>query len=191
MTSGSRRPLRRVSLLAALLGPVLLAACASQQEAPPQPVAPPPEPVKPVAPAPAPVKPQAPAFSDVQRSQLDAELDVKSGNKLLRKLIADAAPTLRDFLATEACLIDDNGSALNAFAAAADTFPASGYKAPMLELPQHDKTRCLDVADLHGWKAYTITHMRVETTYRDSSGQTLQVLHELKRDADGKWLMTR
>jgi hypothetical protein len=188
--------MQRIHVIPAL-SLLILAACASTPEAQenkatssaPQASAPAatPAPVtKPVAAAPA-----KPVFSKLQFEKLDKALATKFASAFMNKQMAEARATVREFLSLNACLTNDDGSALQALAVTAKDFPAKGYAAPMVALPEHDKQICLTVATLGSWVAPTGTHLRFEATYEASTGKTSKIRHELRRQRDGKWAVQR
>ena len=177
---------------------LILAACASSPEAPENktPVAPP-QLAAPAAASTTPVtKPVAatpvkPVFSKPQFEKLDKLLATKFASAFMSKQVAEARTTIRAFLSQNACLIDDDGSALQVLAVTAKDFPAKGYAAPVMALPDHDKQTCLTVAALGRWVAPTATSLRFQASYESSSGKTSKVRHELRRQHDGKWAVLR
>ncbi len=135
--------------------------------------------------------PVVPTLTVAQREQLDAALDLRISHAFLRQAMAEAKPTLTEFLSRNACLANDDGSALNDLAAQGVSFPATGYATPMAALPSHDVSRCVGVSALQKISALTLRHLRLDAVYQASSGELHTQRHELQKQADGQWRMLR
>lgn len=139
----------------------------------------------------APSAPPAPSLSAAQSAQLDNALVFQTRSAVLRKIMDEARPNLREFLQHNACITDGDGSVLNSLAAPGASFPSSGYAAPMAALPAHDRSTCLSVPALRNVTALTLRSLRLEANYLSSGGESTRVRHELHKQADGKWLFVR
>lgn len=139
---------------------------------------------------------QAPGLalmSDAQHAQIDMALSVKSRDQTLVQAIAEAAPVIKNFVKTNACITGYNGSALNAYAAPGKSYSTFGYDgAPMQLMKYHNKASCASVLRFHGWSMPARNALRFEVVYSaDDSGETIKNVHELVQQPTGEWLFSR
>lgn len=131
-----------------------------------------------------------PSMSPEQLQRMDAALSPDKHQGALAASIREAAPIIRDFTRTSACINSYSTSRLAAFAA-----PRSNYQffsPPMLPMRYHDKSSCLSIVRYQGWSMPAQNALRMEVVYHaDDSGEGATRGYELTRQPDGQWLFSR
>lgn len=147
----------------------------------------------PAAAAPAGGRQEMMQMSTEQLAKLDVALAVKTKNRKLRAAIDGAAPVIRDFVKTNACITGYDGSALNAYAAPGKNYPTHNYiGAPMQTMKRHDKSSCVSVLRLQGWSMPAKNALRFQIVYHAAdSGESVKQNHELIKQPGGEWLFSR
>lgn len=134
------------------------------------------------------------APTDAQKIGFQQEIAKNVSNNKIRPLVSEAAPAIAAFIGQLACLNDHAGaSALNVHAAP-DTDLHNRYVGlrPMRLAKYHDKSSCMSVARVHGWKSPANNALQFEVLYKsDDSGETSKLSHEAVRQSDGVWLFTQ
>lgn len=158
---------------------------------------------KAIAPAPASIRntnsgPTSPGAQNVapitaeQLAKIDAALMVKNQNRDIAQAISEASPVIRDFVRTAACMPASGGSSgLNAYAAPGANLAWAGA-APMPAMRYHDKSSCVSVLRLHGWKMPAKNALHFEVVYQaEDSGESAMRQHELIKQPSNEWLFSR
>lgn len=140
-----------------------------------------------------PLTSSGPVMSQAQLEQLDAALTFKSQNRELVQAVSEAAPVIKNFLRTNACIPGYNGSALNLYAAPGKSYSSYGYiGAPMPLMRYHHKSICASVIRVHDWKMPARNALSFEVVYHaDDSGETVKGHHVLVKQPSNEWLFTR
>lgn len=134
------------------------------------------------------------AISPEQADQIKKETEKKTTDAKLRALIADAAPTIQEFIGKFSCL-----AATNDFPKLSRMFTI--YAAPgkylvpippMNQTPYHNKNTCLNVARIQAWQAPALNALKFEVVYlAEDSGESTKTNHEMVRQPDGVWLFNQ
>lgn len=132
-------------------------------------------------------------LSSAQQARLQSSLSQGTQDKNINTAIAEASPTIRGFIETNSCITAYNGSALNRYAAPGKNYTSVNYiGAPIPKMRYHDKTSCVSVLRIQGWKMPAKNALRFEVSYiSDSSDEVVKSNHEVVRQPNGEWLFTR
>jgi hypothetical protein len=153
-------------------------------------VVPPPNPGKPRGAA---MRGFAPA-TDAQQEGFQQEVSKNVASQKIRPQVSDAAPAIAALIGQLACMVDHTGaSALKAHAApGVDLHNRYVGLRPMRLARYHDKSSCMSVSRVHGWKAPANNALQFEVVYKaDDSGEISKLSHEVVRQPDGAWLFTQ
>lgn len=116
-----------------------------------------------------------------------------SGDKI-KKMVAEAAPAIAEYIEKMACNIDSEGnSAMNVYGVPGiDLGSLMGAIRPARFLKYHDKSQCMSVKRVQGWAAPANNALQFEVIYiADDSGEASTGRHEAIRQPDGVWLFAR
>jgi hypothetical protein len=150
-----------------------------------------------VVPPPNPNLPRRPAMrgfaaaSDAQQAGFQQQIPKNVPNQKLRPMVDEAAPAIAAFIGQLACVVDTTGAnALNAHAAPGiDLHNRYVGLHPMRLARYHDKSTCMSVSRVQGWKAPANNALQFEVVYKaDDSGEISKLSHEAVRQPDGVWL---
>lgn len=153
-----------------------------------------------VVPPPNPGRPRVSAMrgfaapSDAQQAAVQQEIGKNVANNKMRPLVSEATPAIAAFIGQLACLADYTGaSALNVHAAPGTELQNHyAMLRPMRAAQYHDKSTCMSVARVHGWKSPANNALQFEVVYKaDDSGEVAKLNHEAVRQPDGTWLFTQ
>lgn len=127
-----------------------------------------------------------------QLAKINAALTVKNQNRDIAQAISEATPVIRDFVRIASCLPTSGGSnGLNAYAAPGADL-AWGGAAPMPAMRYHDKSSCVTVLRVHGWKMPARNALHFEVVYQaEDSGESAIRQHELVKQPSNEWLFSR
>lgn len=158
---------------------------------------------KAIAPAPASIRstnassggPGAPHLAPITAEQLariDAALAVKHQNRDIAQAISEASPVIRDFVRTAACVpMSGRSNVLNAYAAPGANLSWVGAE-PMPAMRYHNKSSCVSVLRVHGWKMPAKNALNFEVVYHaEDSGESTVQQHELVKQPSNEWLFAR
>jgi hypothetical protein len=136
------------------------------------------------------------AITSEQEERIKKETEKKFQDARLRNVIADAAPTLKEFVAKLSCL-PYNGGDLNAQITSMFTIYAAPGRSlsllpPANQTRYHDKSSCLTVVRIQGWNAPALNALKFEVVYlANDSGESAKTNHEMVKQPDGVWLFNR
>lgn len=134
------------------------------------------------------------AASDAQQAASQQQIGKNVPNQKMRPQVNEASPAIAAFIGQLACVIDTTGAnALNAYAApGTDLHNRYVGLHPMRLTKYHDKSTCMSVSRVQGWKAPANNALQFEVVYKaDDSGEISKLSHEAVRQPDGVWLFTQ
>jgi hypothetical protein len=134
------------------------------------------------------------APSEAQQAAVQQEIGKNVPNAKLRPMVTEATPAIAAFIGQLACVLNPDGaSALNAHAAPGEDLHNRYVGMHPLRLTKyHDRSTCMSVSRVHGWKAPANNALEFEVVYKaDDSGEVSKLSHEAIRQPDGAWLFTR
>lgn len=141
--------------------------------------------------------PSMPGFASATAAQRQAYKDevpkLATGDKV-KAMVREAGPEISAYIEKVACLADYKAlSAMDVFGAPGIRLGSMmGGVRPMRTMSYHDKSQCLSVKRVHGWKAPANNALQFEVVYTaDDSGETGKLTHEAVRQPDGSWLFTQ
>lgn len=126
-----------------------------------------------------------------QQQGYTPEIGKGASGETVRLLVKDATPAIAAFIEKYACLADFDGlNGMNVYGAPGSNLPIRlNGQWPMHKTKYHDKTTCMSVARVNGWKAPARNALQFEVLYQaDDSGETATSGHEAVRQPDGNWL---
>lgn len=124
-----------------------------------------------------------------QLERLHAALAVKTDDRAIAAAIEEAKLVIRDLARTEACVTYESSSALNRYAAPDIRL---SYALPMEMMRYHNKSTCVSVLRIHGWRLLARNAFEFEIAYvADDSGESFARRHEVVKQPSGEWLFTR
>ncbi len=129
-----------------------------------------------------------------QRQAYKDEVPKLAGGEKIKAMVKEAAPEISAYIEKVACLADYKGlSAMDIFGTPGTPLGSMlGGSRPMRTMSYHDKSQCLSVKRVHGWKAPANNALEFEVIYSaDDSGEAGKMTHEAVRQPDGTWLFMR
>lgn len=105
------------------------------------------------------------------------------------KQVAQAADTIKPFIALESCITDFSGkSQLQTYLGPHGDINA--VSPPALALRYHDKGSCLDLTRFQGWTPLSLNAVQFQVVYTAAdSGESAVRTHVMQQEPDGTWLM--
>ena len=133
---------------------------------------------------------RGPEMSPEQLEGLHAALAVKMDDRHIALAIEESRPIIRDLAKTEACIASSSReSELRVYGAPGTSL---GNWHPMYSMRYHDKSKCLSVVRIHGWRMPARNALQFEILYlADDSAETRAQEHELVKQPGGEWLFSR
>jgi hypothetical protein len=130
-----------------------------------------------------------------QQARIAKEFDKKIADAKLAAMIADAAPTIKDFISRESCLQQnkmDYAKFVNLFTIYAAPEKHLYIISPLNQTPYHNKAACLSVARIQGWQALAKNALKFEVIYlAEDSDESARTSHEMVKQPDGTWLFNQ
>lgn len=132
------------------------------------------------------------SYSSSTRSNVDLSSKVVyPKNQELKNKIDSAMPFISDMLTGIACLekgrLAQNNGALRLYATA-DSY-INRFAAPADGMRYHDRSTCLDVIRIDGWRNSAVNSLKFSATFRsESSGETGARIFTIIKQPNGNWL---
>ena len=125
-------------------------------------------------------------LSEVQKQQLNKQLNPKKMNTQLKVMIAEASPTVEKVLTMTACYYLGNSFGAYQSSGGGNLFSFSSN--PWL-LKHHDSTRCVNVQRIKDWKSSAKNALTFNVMYvSDESGESFEQKYEIQKQLDDVWL---
>jgi hypothetical protein len=125
-----------------------------------------------------------PSMSDKQTQQLKAQLAQKTKNKQLKRLVADANPTIEKVLGMTACF-----TPRTAFGMYQSDQEGPGAITDQWLFSHHDKSQCVNVQRILDWKMTAKNALAFHVMFvSEQSGESLKKSYEIQKQLDGSWL---
>ena len=128
-----------------------------------------------------------PSLSDEQARQLKAQLNLKTKNKTLNRLVTDAGPTIEKVLSMTACFAPGNTFGMYQ----SDQAGPGAIDQPYL-FTHHDHSECVNVQRILDWKMTAKNALAFRVMFvSEQSGENIKKSYEVQKQLDGSWLFKR
>lgn len=124
-----------------------------------------------------------------QQNQISRELAKKAADARMQALINEASPTIKEFIEKISCLpYETAGKEFAAYAAPGEHLYVNS---PLKSTPYHNKSACLTVKKIQGWKSPALNALQFEVIYvAEDSGESTKTNHKIIKQPDGSWLFS-
>ncbi len=141
-------------------------------------------------PAPSRSSPSRPGVAVISpQQQQKIATQISRAPAALSKQAAEAADTLKEFIALNSCINDYTAkSQLQTYLGPHGNLNA--INPPFGNMRFHDKGTCLDVTRIQGWNTLSLNAFEFQVVYTAAdSGESTVRTHQTQREPDGTWLM--